>query len=445
MYDYQKKVVEHIMSHPGAGVFLGMGLGKTLITLTAILKLMYEDFEISNVLVIAPKKVAEATWQDEAEKWNMPFTFSAILGTAAERRRAINKRADIYLVNRENVLWLMKELKWQPNFDMLVIDESTSFKDQSTKRWKALKRVRGSFKRVVLLTGTPAPNSLMDLWAQVYLLDGGKRLGRTITEYRNNYFVPGMRNGAVIYNYKIRNKEAEQEIYNRISDICISLKSEDYRNMPDVLPPVVLPVVLDDHAKEVYKEMLREQVAELNGKEITATSAAAVSNKLLQIANGAIYDNDGRVVEVHDAKIQALSEIEERPLLVFYNFKHDLARLLKAFPEARKLETAQDIKDWNAGKIPMLLAHPASAGYGLNLQQGGHIVVWFGLTWSLEQYQQANARLARQGQTEPVTIIHLVAKGTIDEKVMAALKHKRSGQDAMMEAIKMLAGSVNEA
>lgn len=443
-HKYQEAVIEHILKNQGTGVYLGMGLGKTSTTLSAIFQAMFDELSINKVLIVAPKKVAEATWQDEAAKWDCfkNLTFSTILGTPAHRLQALSRKADVYIINRENVVWLLEHVKYKPDFDMLVIDESTSFKDASTKRWKALRKVRTCFKKIVLLTGTPRPNGLMDLWAQLYLLDGGKRLGRTLTEYRNNYFVPDKQNGPVVYSYRIRSPDAEKEIYDKISDICISLKAEDYRLMPDKLPPVTVPVVLDEKSQKAYRELEREYVTELHGEEITALSAAAVSNKLLQLANGAVYDADKKVILVHDAKITALKEIVEandgNPILVFYNFKHDKDRIKEAFPAARELQNSADIRTWNGGKVKLLIAHPASAGYGLNLQAGGHIIVWFGLTWSLEQYQQANARLERQGQKEPVIIHHLVAKGTVDELVMQALKRKENGQEAMMNAVKLL-------
>lgn len=443
-HKYQEAVIEHILKNQGTGVFLGMGLGKTSTTLSAIFQAMFDEMSINKVLIVAPKKVAEATWQDEASKWDCfkSLTFSAILGTRAQRIQALARKADVYIINRENVVWLLEHAKYKPDFDMLVIDESTSFKDASTKRWKALRKVRTCFKKIVLLTGTPRPNGLMDLWAQLYLLDGGKRLGRTLTEYRNNYFVPDKQNGPVVYSYRIRSSEAEKEIYDKISDICISLKAEDYRLMPDKFPPVTVPIVLEAKAQKAYRELEREYVTELKGEKITALSVAAVSNKLLQLANGAVYDEDKKAIPVHSAKLNALKEIVEanegNPILVFYNFKHDKSRILEIFKNAKELKSADDVRAWNAGKTEMLIAHPASAGYGLNLQAGGHIIVWYGLTWSLEQYQQANARLDRQGQKEPVIIHHLIAKGTIDELVMSALKRKENGQEAMMSAIKLL-------
>lgn len=439
-HKYQQNVINHILSHHGTGVFLDMGLGKTAITLMAILIEIYDLLEVDKVLIIAPKKVAEATWQDEAGKWEdfKGLRISTVLGAKKQRIRALAAEADIYIINRENTEWLIRYYNGKLPFTMLVVDESTSFKDPKTRRWRALKKVRTCFSKVIILTGTPRPNSLMDLWAQIYLLDGGDRLGKTITEYRNNYFIPDKQNGPIVYSYRIRNEEAEREVYDRIKDICISMKASDYLELPERLPPVEVPVVLDAKAWGVYKKMEKDCVLELQGKEITATAAAAVSNKLLQMANGAVYDDEKNVVEVHRAKLAALREIIDAasgPVLVFYNFRHDLARILEEFKEARELKNAEDIRAWNAGHIKMLLAHPASAGYGLNLQAGGHIIVWYGLTWSLEQYLQANARLDRQGQKEPVIIHHLIAKGTMDEAVMRALATKKKGQDAMMAAV----------
>ncbi len=441
LHPYQKAVVRHICKNRGTGVFLGMGLGKTLSTLEAVMVEMFDKLAINKTLIVAPKKVAEATWQKEAKKWGFPLRISTVLGSAKERILALNRPADVYIINRENVVWLCEHYGYQLPFDMLVLDESTSFKSNKAKRWKSLKRVCLWFKKIVLLTGTPSPNGLMDLWAQVYLLDGGKRLGRTLTEFRNNYFIPDKRNGHIVFSYKIRSKEAEREIYRLISDICVSLKSEDYRTMPDMLPPVFVPIKIDDKSMKHYRELENEYITELANSEITALSAAAVSNKLLQLANGAVYTEDKKVIEVHSAKIEALKEIVEAagsPVLVFYNFVHDLDRLQKAFPDSRVLKTPKDEDDWNAGRIPILLAHPASAGYGLNIQAGGHTIVWFGLTWSLEQYQQANARLYRQGQTKPVIIHHLVAEHTIDERIVKALQTKATGQNVMLEAVKLM-------
>lgn len=439
LHEYQRQVVRHIIGHPGCGIFLGMGLGKTSITLAAVQELMYDRFEIGKVLIIAPKIVAESTWEAEAKKWDdfRRLRFARVLGTKEKRIEALAQDADIYLINRENVVWLAEYYRFRLPFDMLIIDESTSFKDAGTKRWRALKRCRGCFSRAVLLTGTPSPNSLIDLWPQLYLVDGGERLGRTLTEYRNRYFVPDKQNGPVVYSYRLRDKAAEEEIYRRISDICISLEPPKAREPARIIP---CDVTIDSHTRAVYDRIRKEYGAEIAGHEVTAFSAAAVSNKLQQAANGAVYDAEGRTVPLHDGKLWALHKIltEEpgEPALVFYHYKSDLERIRAAYPEARTLDGPETVAEWNAGRIPVLLAHPASAGYGLNLQQGGHIIVWYGLTWSLEQWQQANARLDRQGQTEPVKIYVILAKGTIDEKIFDAVLKKKKGQDAMLEAVR---------
>ena len=414
-----------------------MGQGKTATTLMALKDLLYDYVSISKVLVIAPKKVAEDTWQAEGRKWDSfrGLRFSTVMGNPKERRKALQADADIYVINRENVKWLCELYKYRLPFDALVVDESTSFKNPQAVRFKALKKCLGRFKKRIILTGTPRPNTLMDLWAQLYLLDGGERLGKTLTAYRREYFVPEKQYQGIVYSYKCRNKACEKAIYDKIRDICFTLK-EGYKEIPS--ENNFIYVQLPERAKKNYIQMMKEQVLSLGDEEITALSAAAVSNKLLQMANGAIYTEDGGYKEIHDAKLEALEEIYEanKPLLVFYSYKSDLARIRKKFPEARTLDTAEDA--WNRGEIPLLLAHPASAGYGLNLQDGGSTIVWFGLTWSLEQYQQANARLKRQGQKNQVIIHHLIARGTIDEQVMKAIKSKAEGQAAMMEAVRML-------
>lgn len=437
-HEYQRQVIRHIVEHPGAGIFLGMGLGKTSITLAAVLELMYDRFEVGRCLIVAPKRVAETTWQEEAEKWDefRGLRFSEVLGTRAERIAALSRDADIYIINRENVVWLAEHYKCRLPFDMLILDESTSFKAAGSKRWRALKRCRGSFSRVVLLTGTPSPNSLMDLWAPLYLVDGGERLGRTLTEFRRRYFVPGKRNGAIVYSWAIRDKRAENEIYARISDICISLTPPKRREAEIIR----YPVELSEAARRRYEEIKKDFVLELRGAEVSASSAAALSNKLQQIANGAVYTDEGETVVLDDAKVRALREIREahpgEPVLVFIHYISDGKRLMEAFPDAETVKGPETFAAWNAGKIPVLIVHPASAGYGLNLQQGGRIIVWYGLTWSLEQYQQANARLDRQGQTRPVEIYLLTARKTIDERICSALQRKRKGQDAMLEAVR---------
>lgn len=441
-HEYQRIAIERVMENTHYGLLLDMGLGKTISTLYAIEQLMYDSFEVQKVLIIAPKKVAESTWAQEARKWNQTkhLRVASILGSANDRIQALESEADIYVMNRENVQWLYEYLKKKKQFpfDMLVIDESSSFKNPQAKRFKAMRKMRPLFKRIVILTGTPAPNTLMDLWAQMYLLDGGERLGKTITEYRTSYFRPDKTNGHIVYSYRLQNG-SDELIYSKIQDICMSLKAKDYLNLPDRLDNVIT-IELTNKERELYREMERTHILTLVDEEISALNAAAVANKLLQMANGAIYNEDGDAIVIHRQKIEMLKELVEvndgKPILVFYNFKHDLESIKDAFPKSVELKTDVDVEEWNKGNIQMLLAHPASAGYGLNLQAGGHIIVWYGLTWSLEQYQQANARLHRQGQQEPVIIHHLVAKDTMDEQVMRALERKEVGQDALLEAIK---------
>lgn len=438
-HEYQKTAYDFILEHEKAGLMLDMGLGKTVITLTAINELMFNRFETARVLVIAPKRVAEDTWSRESDKWDHTkhFRISKILGDAATRKAALKAEADIYVVNRENVKWLVDAGGWK--FDMVVIDELSSFKSNASQRFKALRKVMPLVKRVVGLTGTPTPNGLIDLWPQIYLLDRGERLGKTVTGYRDRYFYPGSRNGYTVYTWKPK-PEAEKAIQKKISDICISMTAEDYLSLPERIDNIV-NVRLSKEEAEKYDRFEMEQLMQIDEHEVVALSAAAVSNKLLQMANGAVYDMDKTVINVHNRKLEALEDILEfndGPVLVFYNFKHDYDRLVDYFSkyEPRKLDTSQDIADWNAGKIRLLLAHPASVGHGLNIQAGGNVIVWFGLTWSLELYQQANARLYRQGQTKNVIIHHLVTKGTVDEDVMKALSRKNAGQAALLEAIK---------
>ena len=384
--------------------------------------------------------MAESTWQDEAEKWDhIGLRFSTVLGSARKRAEALARPADCYVINRENVVWLCEYYKYRLPFDMLVVDESSSFKNPAAKRFKAIRKCLPCFERVVILTGTPAPNTLMDLWSQMYLLDRGEALGRTITAYRTAYFVPDKTNGPVVYSYRIRDKKSEKNIYDKIAGKVMSLKAADYLKLPERIDNVV-KVQLPEKVKKLYGKMEKELVLGMADKEVTAASAAALSNKLLQIANGSVYTDAGGTVHVHDAKLDALSEIIEanagKNILVFYSFKFDLEALRQRYPDAVLLKGEKEMKDWNDGKIRILLAHPASSAYGLNLQAGGHIIVWYGLTWSLELYQQANARLHRQGQDKPVIVHHLVAAGTMDEAVMAAIGRKASGQDALLEAVK---------
>jgi SNF2 family DNA or RNA helicase len=403
---------------------------------------LYDRFEVNKVLVVAPLRVAEDTWTKESAKWDhlQGLRVVRVLGSQAQRICALETDADIYCINRENIPWLVKYYGTDWPFDGVVLDELSSFKSPSSKRFKAMRKVRPLIKHIVGLTGTPSPNGLIDLWAQIYLLDQGKRLGRTLTEYRNRYFNPGRRNGYVVYDW-VPKVGAEDEIYRRISDICISMKACDYLKLPERVD-VVRTVKLDNEAQTVYTEMEKEAVLELGPNEIVdAGTAAVVSGKLLQIANGAVYDEDGKTHIIHESKLDTLEDVIEavngRPVLVFYAYQHDLERIVQRFPQARKLEGSAEIDAWNRGEIPILLAHPAGAGHGLNLQAGGNHIVWFGLTWSLELYQQANARIYRQGvKGERVTITHLVAEGTIDEDVMRVLDGKATRQDALLEAVK---------
>jgi SNF2 family DNA or RNA helicase len=403
---------------------------------------LYDRFEVNKVLVVAPLRVAEDTWTKESAKWDhlQGLRVVRVLGSQAQRICALETDADIYCINRENIPWLVKYYGTDWPFDGVVLDELSSFKSPSSKRFKAMRKVRPLIKHIVGLTGTPSPNGLIDLWAQIYLLDQGKRLGRTLTEYRNRYFNPGRRNGYVVYDW-VPKDGAEDEIYRRISDICISMKACDYLKLPERVD-VVRTVKLDDEAQTAYTEMEKEAVLELGPNEIVdAGTAAVVSGKLLQIANGAVYDENGKTHIIHESKLDTLEDVIEavngRPVLVFYAYQHDLERIMQRFPQARKLEGSAEIDAWNRGEIPILLAHPAGAGHGLNLQAGGNHIVWFGLTWSLELYQQANARIYRQGvKGERVTITHLVTEGTIDEDVMRVLDGKATRQDALLEAVK---------
>ncbi|MGJ1006924.1 DEAD/DEAH box helicase [Enterococcus gallinarum] len=441
LHPYQEYSKNFILDNPYCALLLDMGLGKTLSSLTAIEELLNTFETIENVLVIAPLSVAEKTWTDEIEKWDHlnHLTFSKILGSQKQRLDALNKKADVYLINRENVEWLVNHYQRRWPFKTVIIDELSSFKSSSAKRFKALRKVRPMMERVIGLTGTPSPNGLLDLWPQIYLLDQGERLGKTITQYRNRYFIPAQKNGHIVYSWQLI-PGAEEEIYKKISDICVSMKAKDYLNLPQRINNVV-EVELSVKNRKRYKELEREYVLELEESDVVASNAATLSNKLLQLANGAIYDEFSNGWEIHQEKLNALERIVEeaqgQPILVFYQYKHDLDRLLTRFKQAKKIDVSDgDIKKWNEGKLPLLLAHPQSAGHGLNLQQGGHIIVWFGLTWSLEYYQQANARLDRQGQKQPVIVHHLVAKDTIDEQVISALQNKEVGQEALMAAVK---------
>lgn len=441
-HEYQRFAIEKIIELPEAGLLMDMGLGKTVITLTAINFLMHDMFEVSKVLVIAPKRVAEDTWTTEAGKWDhlQHLRISRVLGNQRERLAALAADADVYVINRENVVWLVEQCRKTWPFDMIVVDELSSFKSNQAKRFKALKQVRPLASRFVGLTGTPAPNGLLDLWPQMYLIDRGERLGKNITGYRNRYFYPGKSNGYVVYSYEPKTG-AEEAIHKKISDICISMKADDYLHMPELIVNDI-PVYMDQGETDRYRELEREKLMAVDGEQITALNAAAVYNKLLQMANGSVYTDDNTVVDIHSKKLEALAEILDtsngQPVLVFYNFRHDYERLVLAFKEykPRTLKGQTDIRDWNDGKIPLLLAQPASMGHGLNLQAGGHIIVWYGLNWSLELYQQANARLNRQGQKHGVIIHRLIAKDTVDEEVIKRLESKDMTQDTLLDALK---------
>ena len=445
---YQKHCIDKV------GLFLDMGLGKTVTTLTAIKELKYNRFQVRKVLIIAPKKVAEGTWTKEKDKWDhtQMLRVSPVLGSEKKRIKAINTPSDLYVINRENVVWLVDYYRNAWPFDMVVIDESSSFKNHSAKRFKALVQVMSKIKRLVELTGTPSPNGLNDLWSQIYLLDEGRRLGKRYGQFRERYFDPGRRGPqGFVYDYDPKDG-AEQSILSAISDICISMKAEDYLQLPDMVIHEI-PVSLDAKAEKAYKELERKMILELpENEEISVTSAAALSNKLLQLANGAVYDEEHKAHEVHTSKLDAFLELVEslqgKPLLVFYNFQHDKERILKVLGtkklRVKELKTVQDEDDWNHQEIDILLTHPASSAYGLNLQQGGNHVCWFGLTWNYELYTQANKRLHRQGQTEKVIVHHLICSGTRDEDVMKALKKKEGVQDFVTESLKARIRKVRE-
>ena len=444
-HNYQAYAVEYIETHPVASIFLDMGLGKTSITLTAISNLLFDSFEVHKVLVIAPLRVARDTWTAEAEKWNhlKDLRCSVAVGTVAERNAALLRQADIYIINRENIGWLIEESGIPFDFDMVVIDELSSFKNHNTKRFKSLLKVRPKVSRIVGLTGTPASNGLMDLWAEFRILDMGQRLGRFITKYRTDYFMPDKRNGQVIYSYKPL-PFAEKAIYEKIGDITISMKSTDHLKMPELISSEY-EVHLSEDERKRYDELKQDLVLSISDGEITASNAASLSGKLSQMANGAIYDDNGNSIHIHDRKLDALEDIIEaangKPILVAYWFKHDYERITERLkglkiPHSR-LDDSASLRRWNNGEIPVALIHPASAGHGLNLQSGGSTLVWFGLTWSLELYQQTVARLWRQGQTANTVVVqHIVTKGTIDNRILKALSQKEHTQTALIDAVK---------
>ena len=424
-HEYQTYATEFILAHPVAAILLSMGLGKSVITLTALFDLCLDRFEIGKTLIIAPLRVASETWPSEIQKWDhlKGLTYSVAVGTEAERKAALRQQVSLHIINRENVQWLVAQSGLPFDYDMIVVDELSSFKSYQAKRFRSLMKVRPMVKRIVGLTGTPSANGLMDLWAEFRLLDLGKRLGRFITHYRDEFFTPDKRSGQQIFTYKPK-PGAEDEIYRRIADITISMKSTDYLHMPECVMNEVT-VELTPTEQAVYTRMKQDLVVQLRDGEIDAVNAAALSNKLCQMANGAVYGEDHHAVAFHDRKLDALEDLLEaangNPVLIAYWFRHDLERIRKRFT-VLEIQTCQDISDWNAGRIPVAVIHPASAGHGLNLQAGGSTLIWFGLTWSLELYQQTNARLWRQGQKNTVVIHHIITKGTIDEQIMKALQ-----------------------
>lgn len=442
-HDYQEYAKNFILAHPVCCLMLDMGLGKTIITLTALWLLALDYFDTGKVLIIAPKRVAEDTWPKEMAKWEniTGLSYSLVIGSKKEREDALSKKAFVYIINRENVSWLVDNYYW--DFDTVVIDELSSFKSNKALRFKSLKKVRPKIQRLIGLTGTPAPNSLLDLWPQMYLLDMGQRLGRFIGGYRDRFFKPDKRNREIIYSYKPR-EGSEEKIYELLSDICISMKAVDFLNMPDKISNRI-EVSMNKKERDIYDSFQSDMCLSLVDGELDAINAAGLSNKLLQMANGAVYGEDKKVLHIHDRKLNALEDLIEaangKPLLVAYWYKHDLTRISERF-DTRYIDTSQDIEDWNAGKIPVALIHPASAGHGLNLQEGGSTIIWFGLTWSLELYQQLNARLWRQGQKNTVVIQHIITKGTHDEDVMKALESKDRSQSALIEAVKARIGGI---
>ena len=436
-HDYQTYATRFLLEHPVSCLMLDCGLGKTVITLTALWELVLDSFDIGRVLVIAPKRVAENVWVQEIRKWEhlTGLTAVRVLGSEQDRRSALNTPAFLYIINRENVTWLVKNRRW--DFDMVVIDELSSFKSHQAQRFKAMRKVRPLVTRIVGLTATPAPNSLMDLWSEMCLLDMGQRLGRYIGGYRERFFVPDKRNREIVYSYKPR-EGAEDKIYELISDICISMKAKDHLQMPELMTNRVT-VSMSPKEREVYDRLRRDMVTELNGEELDAVNAASLSSKLQQMASGAVYGSDHQTVVLHSRKLDALEDLIEaangKPLLVAYWFHHEHDRLHERFA-CRDINTAEDIAAWCAGEIPVGLNHPASAGHGLNLQSGGSTLVWFSLTWSLELYEQLNDRLWRQGQEHTVVIHHIISDGTIDEDIMSALARKDVGQNALRDAVR---------
>ena len=439
--EYQKFATDFILSHPIAGVFLDMGLGKSVVTLSAIQELLFDRFEIRKVLIIAPLRVARDTWPDELMKWDhlKDIRWSVAIGTESQRYEALQRDADLYLINRENVKWLVCDSGLPFDYDMIVVDELSSFKSPKAARFRALRKARPSVRRIVGLTGTPSSNGLMDLWAEINVLDMGERLGRYIGRYRETYFVPDKRNAQVVFSYKPR-EDAEDAIYKKISDITISMRCEDYIRMPERVDNMVY-VHLSDEEMALYRTLRKELILQLPDGEIDAKDAKTVTGKLLQMANGAVYNEDGGYSHIHDRKLDALEDLIEsangKPVMVAYTYRHDLERILTRFPQARVIRESADIQEWNAARIPVAVIHPESAGYGLNLQQGGSTLIWFGLPWKLEAYLQTNFRLYRSGQPDrSVVIHHILAKSTLDEKVMRSLHEKNASQAALLDAVR---------
>ena len=438
-HDYQRYATDFIINNPISAVLLEMGLGKSVISLSAINELMLDYFDVSRTLVIAPLRVVISTWPEEIKKWEhlKYLSYSVVTGSERERLDALKKPAHIYIINRENVDWLITKSGFKWSFDMVVIDELSSFKSYQAKRFKSLLKARPKVKRIVGLTGTPSSNGLMDLWAEFRLLDMGERLGRYITHYRQNFFIPDKRNQQMIFSYKPKDG-AEKQIYSLISDITISMQSKDFLKMPECVLNEV-EVYLSEKERRLYDRLKADMVLKLEDEEIDAVNAASLSNKLLQMASGAVYNDDKESIHIHDRKLDALEDLIEgangKPVLIAYWYKSDLKRIKDKF-DVRELKTSEDFKEWNQGNIPVAIIHPASAGHGLNLQAGGSTLIWFSLTWSLELYEQTNARLYRQGQKETVVIHHILAKGTIDEDVMKALENKNKTQAALIDAVK---------
>jgi SNF2 family DNA or RNA helicase len=439
-HNYQTYATNFIIEHPVAAVFLEMGLGKSVITLTAVNDLLFDSFEVKKVLVIAPLRVVRDTWPDELRKWDHLYLlqWSVVIGTEKERREAISRKADIYLINRENVKWLTEDCGKNFDYDMVVIDELSSFKSASSQRFKKLRKVRPAVKRIVGLTGTPSPNGLLDLWAEIGILDMGKRLGRFIGAFRDTYFLPDKRSQQIVFSYKPRDG-AEEAIYEKISDICVSMKSLDYLDMPECIFNTVA-VSMSGSESALYQKLKKDLILSFDTGDVDAKSAVGLSSKLLQMATGAVYNENGGVQHIHERKLEALEDLIEatngKPVMIAYSFRHDLDRICER-TGARKIDTSEDISAWNARQIPVAILHPASAGHGLNLQIGGSTLIWFGLPWSLEQYQQTNARLWRQGQPDSSVVIHhIVTKGTIDEQVLQSLRKKEMTQTALIEAVK---------